>query len=56
MHRHFVNLPVKDLNRPVAFLGVLGCNFNPDFTNENAAGAQRSTRATPHQSPELITQ
>jgi hypothetical protein len=33
----FVNLPVKDLNRSVAFFTKLGFKFNPQFTNENAA-------------------
>ena len=32
----FVNLPVKDLNRSVAFFTALGYTFNPQFTNENA--------------------
>jgi len=32
----FVNLPVKDLNRSVAFFTVLGFTFNPQYTNENA--------------------
>ena len=32
----FVNLPVKDLNRAVAFFTKLGYTFNPQFTNENA--------------------
>ncbi len=37
MHRQiFVNLPVKDLQRSVAFFGALGYTFNPQFTNENA--------------------
>jgi predicted lactoylglutathione lyase len=30
-----VNLPVKDLNRSVAFFKKLGYTFNPQFTNEN---------------------
>ena len=33
----FVNLPVKDLERSVAFFAALGFSFNPNFTNENAA-------------------
>ena len=32
----FVNLPVKDLPRSVAFFTALGFSFNPQFTNENA--------------------
>jgi predicted lactoylglutathione lyase len=32
----FVNLPVKDLNRSVAFFTKLGYTFNPYFTDENA--------------------
>jgi uncharacterized protein len=32
----FVNLPVKDLDRSVAFFTSLGFTFNPDFTDETA--------------------
>lgn len=32
----FVNLPVKDLDRSVAFFGGLGFEFNPAFTNADA--------------------
>jgi len=32
----FVNLPVKDLNRPVEFFTKLGFTFNPQFTDETA--------------------
>jgi len=32
----FVNLPVKDLERSVAFYTQLGYTFNPQFTDENA--------------------
>ena len=32
----FVNLPVKDLKRSVAFYKQLGYTFNPQFTDENA--------------------
>ena len=32
----FVNLPVKDLDKSVAFFTKLGYTFNPQFTNENA--------------------
>jgi uncharacterized protein len=31
-----VNLPVKDLNKSVAFFTKLGFTFNPQFTDENA--------------------
>jgi len=32
----FVNLPVKDLNKSVAFFTQLGFEFNPKFTDEKA--------------------
>jgi predicted lactoylglutathione lyase len=32
----FVNLPVRDLDRSVAFFTALGFSFNPQFTDENA--------------------
>lgn len=32
----FLNLPVKDLNRSIAFFTELGFSFNPKFTNEKA--------------------
>lgn len=32
----FVNLPVRDLDRAVAFFSALGFSFNPRFTDENA--------------------
>ena len=32
----FVNLPVKDLKRSVAFFTALGAEFNPQFTNDSA--------------------
>jgi len=32
----FVNLPVKDLKRSVAFFTTLGFAFDPQFTDENA--------------------
>ena len=32
----YVNLPVKDLDRSVAFFTKLGYTFNPQFTNANA--------------------
>jgi predicted lactoylglutathione lyase len=33
----FVNLPVKDLQRSMAFYTALGFSINPQFTNEKAA-------------------
>src|SRR5262249_13806338 len=33
----FVNLPVKDLKRSMAFFGKLGFTFNTQFTDETAA-------------------
>ena len=33
----YVNLPVTDLKRSMAFFGALGFRFDPRFTNENAA-------------------
>ena len=33
----FVNLPVKDLKKTMAFFTKLGFKFNPKFTDENAA-------------------
>ncbi len=33
----FVNLPVKDLDRSMAFFRALDLEFNPDFTDERAA-------------------
>ena len=32
----FVNLPVRDLDRSVAFFTALGFSFNPQFTDDNA--------------------
>ena len=32
----FVNLPVRELQRSVAFFTALGYHFNPQFTDENA--------------------
>jgi uncharacterized protein len=32
----FVNLPVKDLRKSIAFFTQLGFSFNPQFTDENA--------------------
>lgn len=33
----FVNLPVKDLQRSMAFFRSLGFGFNADFTNDKGA-------------------
>ena len=33
----FINLPVEDLNKSVAFFSSLGYIFNPQFTDEKAA-------------------
>lgn len=33
----FVNLPVRDLPRAMAFFTALGLSFNPQFTDETAA-------------------
>lgn len=33
----FVNLPVKDLERSMAFFKSLGFSFNPQFTDKSAA-------------------
>jgi uncharacterized protein len=33
----FVNLPVKDLKKSMAFFQTLGFTFNPQFTNDDAA-------------------
>ncbi|SDW06885.1 VOC family protein [Paenibacillus sp. CF384] len=32
----FVNLPVKDLKKAVAFFSEVGFEFNPNFTDDNA--------------------
>ncbi len=32
----FVNLPVRNLDKSVAFFTTLGFSFNPNFTDENA--------------------
>lgn len=32
----FVNLPVKDLNKAIAFFAQLGFTFNPQFTDNTA--------------------
>ena len=37
MRMIFVNLPVKDLASSTAFFSGLGFQFNPDFTDGNAA-------------------
>lgn len=33
----FVNLPVKDLDKSMAFFAKLGYGFDPQFTNQDAA-------------------
>ena len=33
----FVNLPVKDLKKSMAFFTSLGFTFNPQFSDENGA-------------------
>lgn len=33
----YVNLPVKDLQRSMAFFSALGYRFNPEFTDDKAA-------------------
>ncbi|MBL8380491.1 MAG: glyoxalase/bleomycin resistance/extradiol dioxygenase family protein [Burkholderiales bacterium] len=39
MHKNmYVNLPIKDLARSMAFFKAMGYSFNPDFTNDIAAG------------------
>ena len=38
MHKQiYVNLPVKDLARSIAFFKALDFNFNPQFTNDQGA-------------------
>ncbi|MBA3422844.1 MAG: VOC family protein [Thermoleophilaceae bacterium] len=37
MRMIFVNLPVKDLEASRGFFGELGFEFNPDFSDDNAA-------------------
>lgn len=37
MNRVFVNLPVKDLSRSLAFFGALGFGTDPRFSDERAA-------------------
>lgn len=32
----FVNLPIRDLKRSMAFFSTLGFEFNPQFTDDNA--------------------
>ena len=36
-HKIFVNLPVKDLKRSMAFYEALGWKHNPQFTDDTAA-------------------
>lgn len=42
----FINLPVKDLNRSKAFFAGLGYQFNPQFSDENAAAMVISDNIT----------
>lgn len=37
MRMIFVNLPVKDLKKSMAFFAALGFSHNPQFTNDDAA-------------------
>lgn len=37
MAQMFTNLPVKDLSKSREFFGKLGFEFDPEFTDENAA-------------------
>lgn len=39
-HQIFVNLPVKDLARSMAFFKAMGYSFNAQFTNELAAALE----------------
>jgi predicted lactoylglutathione lyase len=41
----FVNLPVKDLQKSMAFFSTLGFEFNPKFTDEKGAGMYISDQA-----------
>jgi len=36
MTQIFLNLPTRDLERSLAFYRALGCDINPNFTDENA--------------------
>ncbi|GIO85068.1 extradiol dioxygenase [Paenibacillus faecis] len=37
LNQVFINLPVRDLNKSMAFYKEIGFEFNAQFTNENAA-------------------
>lgn len=37
VNKIFVNLPVKDLDRSIAFFKAIGFSFNPQFTDKTAA-------------------
>ena len=41
----FLNLPVKDLDKSVAYFTQLGFTFNPQFTDENATAMVVSEQA-----------
>jgi uncharacterized protein len=36
-HKIFVNLPIRDLKKTMAFFSALGFEFNPQFTDDKAA-------------------
>ncbi|UYM07248.1 VOC family protein [Solicola gregarius] len=42
----FVNLPVADLDKSVAFFTALGFEFNADFTDDNATAMVVNEQAT----------
>lgn len=42
----FVNLPVADLNRSIAFYEAVGARKNPQFSDETAACMVVSKRST----------
>jgi predicted lactoylglutathione lyase len=37
INKIFVNLPVKDLDKSMAFFKAIGFSFNPQFTDKTAA-------------------
>src|SRR5262245_47241334 len=37
INKIFVNLPVKDLDKSIAFFKAIGFSFNPQFTDKTAA-------------------
>ena len=38
MAKLYINLPVSDLPRAIAFYGAIGFTQNPEFSNEHASG------------------